>query len=228
MQYGDIRALTFDVFGTTVDWRGTITRGGERLGAAKGIQADWKAIAERWAQKYAETRNRGSWLPLDQVLRRAGEEVLEEFRIEGLTTAERESWCDRWSRLDPWPDVLPGMGRLKPRYLLAVLSNANLALSTALARHAGLPWDRIFGTDTVRAYKPSPQVYAMALRELGLEGKQVMMVAAHLFDLEGAKALGFRTAFVRRPGEDPGDPAAAPYVDLIAEDFQDLARQLSR
>ena len=128
----------------------------------------------------------------------------------------------------PWPDVLPGMERLKPRYLLAVLSNANLDLSTALARHAHLPWDRIIGTDAVRVYKPNPQVYEMALRELGLEGKQVMMVAAHLFDLEGAKALGFRTARVRRAGENTGDPAAAPYGDLIAEDFEDLARQLSR
>ena len=229
MQHGDIRALTFDVFGTTVDWRGTITREGERLGAAKGIQVDWKSVADRWAQKYVEARNRkGPWLPLDQILHRAGDEVLEEFRIGGLTEAERESWSGLWSRLEPWPDVAPGLKRLRSRYLLAALSNANMALSIALARHANLPWDQIFGTDTVRAYKPSPRVYCMALRRLGLEGNEVMMVAAHLFDLEGAKALGFKTAFVRRAGEDVGDPTTAPYVDLIAKDFQDLALQLSR
>jgi len=229
MQHREIRALTFDVFGTTVDWRGTITREGERLGAAKGIQVDWKAVADRWAQKYVEARNRmGTWIPLDQVLHRAGEEVLEEFRIGGLTNAEPKSWCDMWSRLEPWPDVLPGLERLRSRYLVAALSNANTALSIALARHANLPWDQIFGTDTVRAYKPSPRVYCMALRQLGMEGNEVMMVAAHLFDLEGAKALGFNTAFVRRVGEDVGDPTTAPYVDLTAKDFQDLALQLSR
>lgn len=229
MQHGDIKALTFDLFGTTVDWRGTITREGERLGAAKGIQVDWQAVAERWAQKYAEARNRnGTWLPLDQVLRGAGDELLEEFQIGGLTEAERESWSDLWSRLDPWLDTLPGLARLKSGYLLAALSNANLALSTALARRANLPWDRIFGTDTVQAYKPNPEVYRMALRELGLEGNEVMMVAAHLFDLEGAKALGFKTAFVSRAGEEAGDPTTAPYVDLIANDFLDLAVQLSR
>ncbi|QEH32227.1 (S)-2-haloacid dehalogenase 4A [Aquisphaera giovannonii] len=229
MQHGDIRALTFDVFGTTVDWRGTIIREGERLGAAKGIQVDWTAVADRWARKYAEARNRqGPWLPLDQILRRAGGEVLEEFRIKGLTPAEHESWSGLWSRLDPWPDTLPGLERLRSRYLLACLSNANTALSIALARHANLPWDQVLGPETVRAYKPSPRVYCMALRRLGLEGEEVMMVAAHLFDLEGAKALGFRTAFVRRAGEDAGDPTKAPYVDLIAEDLQDLARQLSR
>jgi 2-haloacid dehalogenase len=229
MQHGSIRALTFDVFGTTVDWRGTIIREGQRLGVAKGIRVDWKAAADRWAQKYVEARNRkGPWLPLDEVLHRAGDEVLDEFRIEGLTKAERESWSGLWSRLDPWPDALPGLQRLRPRYLLAALSNANMALSIALARHANLPWDQIFGTDTVRAYKPSPRVYCMALRRLGMEGDEVMMVAAHLFDLEGAKALGFRTAFVRRAGEDAGNPTTVPYVDLIAEDFRDLARQLSR
>src|SRR5690348_8665079 len=128
MQHGDIRALTFDVLGTTDDGRGTITREGERLGAAKGIQADWKAVADRWAQKYAEARNRnGPWLPLDQVLHRAGEEVLDEFRIGGLTNAERKSWCDLWTRLEPWPDTLPGLERLRSRYLLVALSNANTA-----------------------------------------------------------------------------------------------------
>lgn len=229
MQHGGVRALTFDVFGTTVDWRGTIIREGERLGAAKGIHVDWRAVADRWALKYAEARERkGPWIPLDQILHRAGDEVLEEFRIGGLTKAERASWSGLWSRLDPWPDVLPGLERLRSRYLLAALSNANMALSIALARHANLPWDQILGTDAVRAYKPSPRVYCMALRRLGMEGDEVVMVAAHLFDLEGAKALGFKTAFVRRDGEDAGDPTKAPYVDWIAKDFQDLAMQLSR
>ncbi|WP_165235709.1 haloacid dehalogenase type II [Aquisphaera insulae] len=229
MKHADIRALTFDVFGTTVDWRGTIAREGRRLGAAKGLQVDWEAVADRWSRKYVVARSRnGPWRPLDQILHAAGEEILEEFRIQGLTKAERESWCGLWSRLDPWPDALPGLKRLKARFLLAALSNANMALSIALARHANLPWDQVLGPDTVQVFKPSPRVYCMALRRLGLEGHEVMMVAAHLFDLEAAKAMGFRTAFVSRPGEEAGDPTKAPYVDLIAADFQDLALQLSR
>src|SRR5206468_2370977 len=107
---------------------------------------------DRWAQKYVEARNRkGPWLPLDQILHGAGDEILEEFWIGGLTKAERESWSGLWSRLEPWPDTLPGLKRLRSHYLLAALSNANMALSIALARHANLPWDQIFGTDTVQA-----------------------------------------------------------------------------
>ena len=229
MQLSGVRALTFDVFGTTLDWRGTIIREGERLGTAKGIQVDWKAFADRWAQKYVEARTgNGRWVPLDQILHKAGNEVLDEFRVAGLTKAERENWCSLWSRLEPWPDVLPGLKRPRSRYLLAVLSNANVALSIALARHANLPWDQILGIDDVQVYKPSPRVYCLALRRLGLEGHEVIMVAAHLFDLEGAKALGFKTAFVKREGEDTGDPTKAGYVDWIANDFHDLAQQLSR
>jgi 2-haloacid dehalogenase len=219
-----VRALTFDVFGTVVDWRGTIVREGKTLGEARGIRADWLAVAERWRQKYAmAAAGGGLWRPLDQVLRQAGAEVLDEFHIVGLTDADRERWVDVWARLDPWPDAVPGLTKLRNRHLLVALSNANTALSITLANHARLPWDQVLGTDVVQAYKPDPRVYCMALRRLNLDGPQVMMVAAHLFDLRGAKALGFKTAFIRRAGEEAGDPRGAPYVDVVADDLVELA-----
>lgn len=226
MAIDGVKALTFDVFGTVVDWFGTIVREGGRLGANGVLVSDWPAVARAWARKYGEALAR-PWRPLDEVLRQAGREVVDEFHIQGLTGPGLDRWVGLWARLDPWPDAVPGLKRLRRRYHLAALSNANVAFGQALADHAGLPWDRVIGPDVIQVYKPDPRVYANALHELGLPGPEVMMVAAHLFDLEHAKAQGFRTAFVRRPGEETGDPTRAPYVDLIADDLADLATRLS-
>ncbi len=223
MAFDSLKALTFDVFGTVVDWRGTLVRAGERLGELYNLRVDWCDVAERWAQKYAAAVQAGGpWRPLDEILRRAGLELLDEFHI-GLSKEDREWWINLWGRLDPWPDSVPGLARLRGRYRLVALSNANIALGKALAAHAGLPWDQIVAPDPVQAYKPDPRVYSLALQQLGLEGHEVMMVAAHLHDLKGAKALGYRTAFVPRPGEERDDPNRAPYVDLPVKDFQELA-----
>jgi len=163
---------------------------------------------------------------LDDILRAAGDELLTELRVAGLSAEDRDRWLGAWGRLDPWPDAVAGLTELRYRYRVAALSNANVTLGTALARHAGLPWDVVLGPDTVRAYKPDPRVYRAALAELRLEAHEVMMVAAHLFDLEAARDIGFRTAFVHRPGEESGDPHRAGYVELVAADIPDLAARL--
>jgi 2-haloacid dehalogenase len=224
MAFDSVKALTFDVFGTVVDWRGTLVRAGERLAELYNLKVDWRAVADRWREKYAQAVQQGGpWRPLDEILAQAGRELLDESHIDSLSKEDREWWISLWGRLDPWPDSVPGLTRLRERYRLVALSNANGALGKALAEHAGLPWDQIVAPDPVQAYKPDPRVYCLALRQLGLEGHEVMMVAAHLYDLEGAKALGYRTAFVRRPGEEPDDPDQAPYVEFSVNDFQELA-----
>jgi 2-haloacid dehalogenase len=221
-----VKALAFDVFGTVVDWSGTLAREGARLGQRYNLTVDWRDFAGRWAQKYVKARETPlPWRPLDQILRQAGQELLDEFRISGLAPQDRTFWLDAWSRLDPWEDVIPGLTLLRERCQLVALSNANVALGEALAAHAKLPWHRVLGPDAVQAYKPDPRVYRAALRELGFEPHEVMMVAAHLYDLEGASAVGLRTAFVPRPGEGSDDPHA-PYINLRATDFRHLAARL--
>jgi 2-haloacid dehalogenase len=233
MGLSQIKALTFDVFGTLVDWRGTIVREGERLGAKHGLQVDWPDFATRWMRKYVGVQRRGSTRePLGMILYRTGLELLDESGVKDvLGPQERECFANLWGRLDPWPDVVPGLLSLKGRYRLVALSNADVGLGWSLARHAGLPWDAVLSSDAVGAYKPDPRVYQMALKALDLEGHQVMMVAAHLFDLEGAKNLGFKTAFIRREGEESGsgsaDPSRASYVDLIASDMRDFASRIN-
>jgi 2-haloacid dehalogenase len=237
MGLSQIKALTFDVFGTLVDWRGTIVREGQRLGEQYGLRVDWSDFATRWMRKYVGVQRRGSTRePLGMILYRAGLELLDESGVKDLfPPQEREHFASLWGRLDPWPDVVPGLLSLKGRYRLVALSNADVGLGWSLARHAGLPWDALLSSDAVGAYKPDPRVYQMALKELDLEGHQVMMVAAHLFDLEGAKNLGFKTAFIRREGEESGsgsgsgsaDPSRASYVDLIASDMRDFASRIN-
>jgi 2-haloacid dehalogenase len=221
----NISTLTFDVFGTLVDWRGTIIREGQRLGVA----ADWAAVARRWAFIYAYARREGQpWQPLRGILYRAGEQVLDEFGIT-LDLSVRQRWADLWSRLEPWPDTVAGLEALRAKgYRLVALSNADVGLSSDLARNAGMPsWDAIIDLNVVQAFKPDPRVYCWGLRQLGVvDGDHVLMVAAHLFDLQGAKALGYRTAFVRRPGEEPDDPTQASYVDIIVDDLNALAVKL--
>ena len=165
----------------------------------------------------------------DGLHRLALEELLEEFGIEGVEEAAKAELNLAWHRLEAWPDAVAGLTRLKARYVIAALSNGNVALMTNLARYAGLPWDCVLGAELARAYKPDPRTYLTAVELLGLEPPQVMMVAAHAGDLDAARGLGLKTAFVPRPLE-RGPPASAEPVpttcDVVAADFRDLAHQL--
>ena len=236
MSYADVRALTFDVFGTVVDWRGSIIREGERLGRAKGFAADWGRLADAWRAGYAPAMDCVRcgdlpWTKLDDLHRMILDGLLPGFGLAGrLSPDELDDLNLVWHRLDPWPDAVQGLSRLRSRYVVATLSNGNVALLVNMAKHAGLPWDCILSAELARHYKPDPEVYRMAADLLGLPPEAVMMVAAHKPDLRAARAVGFRTAYVPRPMEFGPDAVPnttpEPSFDLVAADFNDLAARL--
>ncbi len=126
---------------------------------------------------------------------------------------------------------IKGLERLRRTFVVAALSNGNMALLTNMAKHARLPWDCILSAELARHYKPDPEVYQTAAELLGLAPDQIAMVAAHIHDLRGAQAVGFKTIFVPRPLEfgPEGDPdlIADPSFDLEAADFHELATKLN-
>ena len=235
----ETKALTFDVFGTVVDWRTSIAREGRAFGERHGIEADWVRFAEDWRGLYQPSLSRvrdgeHPWTPLDDLHRESLCTLLGRLGVAvgdgGVSDAAVEELNRAWHRLDPWPDVLAGLARLKRRYVLATLSNGNVALMVNMAKRAGLPWDAVLGAEVARRYKPQPEAYLTTAELLGLAPGECMMVAAHNDDLRAAGALGFRTAFVRRPDEyGPNQTAnlrAEEDFDIIAESFIDLANAL--
>ena len=230
-----VKALTFDVFGTVVDWRGSIIREGHALGRARGLEVDWPAFADAWRAGYRPAMDRVRrgelpWTNIDTLHRRILDELLPRFGIRGLKAAEKDHLNRVWHRLRPWPDAVRGLRRLKTRYVIATLSNGNVALLTNMAKHAGLPWDCVLSAELFGRYKPDPETYRGAAALLGLKPREVMMVAAHPDDLAAARRCGLRTAFVPRPREHgtarASQPPANAGFDIIASDFIELARQL--
>ncbi len=235
MGAADIKACLFDVFGTVVDWRGSITREGEALGRAKGIEADWAAFADGWRGLYQpameKVRSGGmDWVALDVLHRMNLDEMLAKHGIDNLTEDEIDHFNRAWHRLDPWPDSVVGLTRLKAKFIIATLSNGNIALMVNMAKRAGLPWDMVLGAEIARAYKPQPEAYLRSCAALGLDPGQCMLVAAHNSDLVAAGDCGMRTAFVSRPTEygphQDRDFEAEHDFDYVARDFLDLADQL--
>jgi 2-haloacid dehalogenase len=222
------KALFFDVFGTCVDWRTTVVRAGEPYGLPPAFADDWRA---RY-QPQLETVRSGEreWTILDVLHREALDEVLAAHGAD-LPAAERDELNLVWHRLDPWPDTVPGLVRLRERFIIAPVSNGNIALLVDMARHAGLPWDAILGAELARAYKPRPEAYLRSVEALGLQPGEVMMVAAHNGDLVAAGGLGLMTAFVPRPAEHgPGqtrDLEPEQDYDMVAENLIALADALT-
>ncbi|MFC2992419.1 haloacid dehalogenase type II [Halomonas tibetensis] len=232
----EVRALTFDVFGTVVDWRSSVIREGETLGQTRGLSVDWAAFADAWRGGYAPAMNRVRrgelpWTRLDDLHRITLDRLLDEFGIgEALSEEDRQHLNHAWHRLDPWPDSVPGLQRLKSHFILATLSNGNVSLLVNMAKHALLPWDCVISAELAGHYKRDPEVYHKACDLLDLAPHQVMMVAAHQDDLQAAHREGLRTAFVKRPLEHGPDAipdlTVDPVFDLVADDFHDLANQL--
>jgi 2-haloacid dehalogenase len=232
MSVAEVKALCFDVFGTVVDWRESVAREAAALLEGRGVESDWRAFADRWRALYQpameEVRSgRRPWTRLDDLHRENLVKLLEELGVGGLGEAEIDHLNRAWHRLDPWPDAVEGLRRLKPKYILATLSNGNVALMVGMARRAGLPWDAILGAEVARAYKPQPEAYLHTARLLDLPPSSCLMVAAHNGDLVAAAACGFRTAFVARPTEHgPGqqtDLCAEHEFDACADSFTGLA-----
>ena len=228
----DVRALTFDVFGTVVDWRTGVVAEGRRLGALHGVDADWERVADAWRALYAPYmgRVRGGeleWTNFDRLHRLSLDQVLDELGIAGFDAYAREEFTRSWERLPAWPDAAAGLEKLGERFTLATLSNGNRSQQEALMRFTGLRFDRVLSAEDFHHYKPDPEVYLGAAAALGLEPSQVMMVAAHKGDLRAAQSAGLRGAFVERPLE-KGPAGGAdwrpdPEADVEASDFIELA-----
>ena len=234
MARSEIKALTFDVFGTVVDWYSSIVAEGEKFGDTHGIDIDWAQFALKWRAGYGPAMDkvrRGElpWQNIDALHRRILEELLDAFGINGLNETEKDHLNRVWHRLKPWPDAISGLERLRKRYIVATLSNGNVALLTNMAKFAGLPWDCILSAELTAHYKPDPEVYQTAAALLGLSPSEVMMVAAHPGDLRAAQGVGFQTALVPRPleyGPDRAQEVKGHPSDLVASDFNELAHLL--
>lgn len=230
-----VKALTFDVFGTVVDWRSSIAREVRAFAADKKLRVNATRFADAWRGGYRPAMNRVAsgelpWTKIDDLHRLILEEVLAKFHVTALSDAEKTHLNRAWHRLKPWPDAVRGLKRLKKKFTIATLSNGNVALLNNMAKNAGLPWDLILSAEIFHHYKPEPEVYLGAADMLGLEPREVMLVAAHKDDLRAAARQGLRTALVLRPneygrGRHP-DLAPEPAFDINATDFNDLAAQL--
>ena len=230
-----VKALVFDVFGTLVDWRNGVAREAERLLQPLGYNIDWLAFADAWRGLYQPSMEevragREPWVKLDVLHRRMLDQIRPTFGLEDLDDDVAEELNLAWHQLDAWPDIVPGLLRLRRKFLLAPCSNGNIALMVAIARRNDMPWDAILGSEIARDFKPKPAVYLMTAAALNLRPEEVMMVAAHSGDLREAAANGLRTGHVARPGESgPGTGESAPRVpvDFAAQNMEDLATQLS-
>jgi 2-haloacid dehalogenase len=229
-----VRVLLFDVFGTLVDWRGSLIAAAEESGRRSGVTAEWAEIVDDWRRAYppamAAVRDGDKWCDLDMLQRATLDDVLARHRV-NLPADERQSLVLGWRRLHPWPDTAEGLRRLRRDHVTATLSNGHIALLVDLLRFGDLQVDAVLSAELARSYKPDPVVYLTALQLLGVEAAEAGMVAAHPTDLEAAAALGLRPIFIRRQREWGAGvrPASAPTLDglVVAEDLVELAAQLA-
>lgn len=235
-EMNDIKALTFDVFGTVVDWHGSVAREVRALAAAKGVRVNAVKFTKAWRAGYRPAMDRVRsgelpWTKIDVLHRTILDGLLAQYKIaDALTEDEKVHLNLVWHRLKPWPDAVRGLKRLKQRYIIATLSNGNTGLLVNMAKNGGLPWDCIFSSETFRHFKPDPEMYLGAADALDLKPAEVMMVASHKHDLRAAAQNGLKTAFIKRPHEygrnkNPDLGSEADFT-VNAESFVDLADQL--
>ena len=230
------RALAFDTFGTVVDWRSSIIRELEEFGRAHGLQRDWAAMADDWRAGYPPAMDRVRrgelpWTRIDDLHRIILEEILGAAGVTSICVEEVDELNRAWHRLDPWPDTVAGLTRLKRNFVITTLSNGNVSLLTNMAKRAGLPWDCVISAELFRHYKPDPEAYLGCAELLDVAPGELMLVAAHASDLRGAKRAGLMTAWVDRPleygagGRRPSKIGEGEF-DVMATDFLDLAEKL--
>jgi 2-haloacid dehalogenase len=222
-----VRALAFDVFGTLVDWRSGVAEAFR----AGGVPGNPEELADAWRARYrpilAEVNDGARpWGNFDDLHLVTLGDLLAERGVD-LSAEERRPLVGAWHRLDPWPDVRTGLEALRRRRVTATLSNGHVAMLVDLARHGDLRFDCVLSVELAHAYKPAPEAYRTAARLLGVEPAELMMLAAHPWDLEGARGAGLRTAFVDRPLEyGPGSPAREdPDADESVRDLHELAER---
>lgn len=230
-----VRALAFDTFGTVVDWRSSVIAELEAFGRSLGVQRDWAAFADDWRAGYPPAMDRVRrgelpWTKLDGLHRMILVDLLAEAGLEGVPDAAVDHLNRAWHRLDPWPDAVAGLTRLKARFVITTLSNGNVSLLTNMAKRAALPWDCVISAELFGHYKPDPEVYLGCADLLDVAPDELMLVAAHPSDLRGARRAGLLTAYVDRPLEygqsRPPRRITDGEFDVMARDFLDLADQL--
>jgi len=230
-----VKALTFDVFGTVVDWRSSVIKELNLLGESKGMSADWELFADKWRGGYAPSMDKVRkgelpWKSIDQLHRIVLDQLLDEFEMTDLSEREKVLLNKAWHRLTPWTDSVEGLTRLKEKYIIATLSNGNISLLANMAKNFGLPWDVILSSELARHYKNDKEVYLTALTLLDLQPEELMMCAAHQDDLLAAQALGLKTAYINRPLEfgphTTNDATDDMPFDIVANDIMDLANKL--
>jgi 2-haloacid dehalogenase len=233
MSASNVKALFFDVFGTLVDWRSGVARDAQAVLSPLGISLDWLALADAWRERYQpameEVRSgRAAYTKLDVLHRQTLQQILPQFGLEKIAAADLQRLTLAWHRLDAWPDVQPGLARLRQRFLTATVSNGNTAIMCDLARRNDFRWDAILGADHARDFKPKAGVYLAAADAFGLSPQQCMMCAAHGSDLRAAADNGLQTAFIARPEERPGSHESTPRmpVDISCRTILDLAVHL--
>jgi len=230
----DVDVLVFDVFGTVVDWRGSIIAEGNTTWKQRGLDLDWGAFADAWRAGYQPAMDRirrgeAPWATIDTLHRLILDDLLVEFNITGLDEATKNDLNHIWHRLNPWPDAVPGINKLREHFTVTTLSNGNMALLVDLSKRGGLQWDCILSSELARHYKPDPQTYQMVCDLLAVPPERALMVASHRGDLIASRRIGMRTAFVCRPleyGPDGTPEQPDDGVDFIVNDFIDLAAQL--
>lgn len=227
--------MLFDVQGTATDFHSTVCGEAARISGGRHRGVDWAEFVGRWRAEYftvlkSAKGDRDNWITVHSVYRDALARLLAEYGITDFSAPEREDLALAWQRLAPWPDVVPGLARLKDRFVLATLSNADVSAVVNISKRGRLPWDAVFAAEMAGVFKPDPVVYQMAARYLGLDPAEIMMVACHKYDIKAAGALGFQTAFVARPLEfgvhGQVDVSYDDEFDINARDFLDLADQL--
>lgn len=232
----DVDVLAFDVFGTTVDWRTGVADQVADIAAERGVDLDAGAFADAWRDRYLPSMARvrdgeRPWVYLDTLHRESLDELLEQFGVADAFDEDARRWLVRaWHRLPAWDDAADGLARLRGRFTLTALSNGGFALMTRLVKAAGLPFDCIVSAENARTYKPDPRVYQTAAGLLDVEPARMMMVAAHIWDVDGARGAGLRTAFLERPREKGPNREADRAIDASADvkvaSFAELASAL--
>ena len=235
MNLSSLQALVFDVQGTATDFRTTLAAEAERLNDGRALNTDWGCFVDEWRAMYrpaldAVLTGKRGWTPVDTIYREALDRLLQDRKLDFFTETERRQLNFAWQKIQPWLDVLPGLQRLKQKFKLATLSNADVSAVINISKFGGLQWDAVFAAEMAGTFKPDPKTYELALRYLGLESEEVMMVACHKYDLHAAKRVGLRTAFIARPLEfGPNGKVDVQFedgFDVNARDFLHLAEQL--
>jgi 2-haloacid dehalogenase len=239
-ELANVKACVFDTFGTVVDWRSSVIAEATIWGKAKGlnININWADFTDDWRKGYGPAMDKVRkgeipWTRLDDLERMILDDLLKKYKIQGLSEGEKVSWAHVWRRLNPWPDSVQGLTRLKKKYIISPMSNGNVALMTNLAKFGGLPWDAILAPDLVQHYKPDREMYLSAPFYLDLKPEEVMMCAAHTSDLKAARSYGLRTGFIYRPDEYGNGSVGVPDkakpgdFDVVSMSIIDLAQQMA-